>query len=319
MIKRIINNRLISPTKVLHSDISNGLVKIGVLRFINSLFAGSKLGYAAVNRMHLEIIKKLENDYSDIINKYKNYKGNCEYSPNATIWVAWLQGYDNAPVLVKRCIDSIKKSTSHPVVIITRENISEYAKIPDYIMDKYGQGIISNAQFSDILRMSLLSEHGGLWIDATIFVPNKIPENVFYNEFYTCKRTPKISGYASQYRWTSFLNGCQKGCIIQKAMADLFFAYWKKNNYLIDYLLVDYFMLLVYKNIPTATELIDNLEYNNSQIEELQSRLNLPFVESEYKNLINQEETFLFKLSWRMKFELKNNGKDTYYSKFIND
>ena len=26
-----------------------------------------------------------------------------------TIWVCWLQGYDNAPELVKKCIDQLKK------------------------------------------------------------------------------------------------------------------------------------------------------------------------------------------------------------------
>lgn len=319
MIIRILKNRIFDPIKVLFKDISNGLIKVGILRFWGSIFSGTNFGYRITNRFHNAVITKLEKDYSEVINKYQNYVSDCTYNPDAPIWVSWMQGYDNAPVIVKKCIDSIKKSTHHPINLITKDNLSKFVNIPDYIMDKYNQGIITNAQFSDILRMSLLSQHGGLWIDATIFIPKNIPEEVFHNRFYSCKRHPKPSNYISQYRWTSFLNGCQKGCIIQKVVADLFLAYWRENKYLIDYLLVDYFMMIVYRNFSEARDLIDNLEYNNSLIDELQAKMNLEFDENEYQELINQEETYLFKLSWRITFNTTVNGKDTYYGHFISD
>lgn len=295
------------------SDFKNRLVKIGVLRFFSSLFSGSNFGYKITESLHNAIISKLESDYSDIIHTYKNYNESCAYNYKSPVWVFWMQGYDKAPVLVKKCIDSIRKSTSHPVLLITKDNIDDYLNLPEYITRKYNQGIITNAQFSDILRMSLLSEYGGLWIDATVFVPKKIPEEVFYNEYYTCKRHTKKTNYVSKYRWTSFVNGCQKGCIIQKVMADLFLAYWKNNDYLIDYLLVDYFMAVVYNNFQNAKSLVDNLKYNNSMIDELQSRMNLEYSKDEYDSLINQTETFLFKLSWRMEFREEINNAKTYY------
>ncbi|MGN0316877.1 MAG: capsular polysaccharide synthesis protein [Lachnospira sp.] len=317
MIIRVLKNRIIDPTKVLCRDVSHGIAKIGFLRFLGSLFSGTRTGYAITNKTHTAIIKKLEEDYSGVIEKYRNYKSDCVYDSNAPIWVSWMQGYDQAPVIVKKCIDSIRNSTSHPVKVITKDNIKDFVYIPDYIMDKYEKGLITNAQFSDILRMSLLSQNGGLWIDATIFIPNAIPEDVFKKKFYTCKRKPVISNYVSQYRWTSFLNGCQKGCIVQKVMADLFLSYWKENDYLIDYLLVDYFMMVVYRNIDEAKTLIDDLEYNNSLIDELQSRMDLEFNDEEYNSLVDQEETYLFKLSWRMTFDTVVNGKPTYYGHFI--
>ena len=87
-----------------------------------------------------------------------------------------MQGYDDAPELVQKCIDSIKKSTQHPVYLIERENVTQYTDFPDYIMEKYEKGIITNAQFSDILRMNLLSRHGGLWIDATVLYRISYPK-----------------------------------------------------------------------------------------------------------------------------------------------
>lgn len=185
-------------------------------------------------------------------------------------------------------------------------------------MEKYNKQIITNAQFSDILRMCLLSQYGGIWIDATIFVPGKLPEKIFQYQFYTCKRKPQKSGYVSNYMWTSFLNGCQKNCIVQKAVNDLFLAYWEKYDYLIDYLLVDYFMMLVYRNLPKAKDLIDSVPFNNLLVEELQNRMSMSFNKEDYDNLLYNSDTYLFKLSWRMNFEKEtDDGNTTYFAQFL--
>ena len=224
-----------------------------------------------------------------------------------------MQGYDNAPIIVKKCIDSIKCSTNHPVHIITKDNIDTFIQLPDYITKKYNNKSIMDAHFSDVLRMALLSKYGGFWIDATIF----IPENFQY-QFYTCKRKPQKSGYVSNYMWTTFFNGCQKNCIVQTVVRDLFFEYWKKKDYSIDYLLLDYFMMLVYRNLPKAKQLIDNVPYNNPCMEELQNRMSIAFNKNDYEQLLYNSDTYLFKLSWRMNFEKEtDDGNTTYFAQFL--
>ena len=314
----IIKNRIFDPLNTMFTEIGHGQIKLGITRFFASVFRGSKFGISLNQKIHSIIITQLENELSYVLDRFRNYSCECKYDKNAPVWVCWLQGYDNAPEIVKRCINSIKTSTTHPVNIVTSENLLSFCDFPDYIMSKYSKGIITNAQFSDILRMTLLSEYGGLWIDATIFIPKELPEEVFNYQFYTCKRKPINGGYVSNYKWTSFLNGCQKSCVIQKAVKDLFYEYWNINDYLIDYLLVDYFMILVYRNIPNARNLIDDLPYNNPQIEELQSRMSLPYDEIEYKHLINDSDTDFFKLSWRMNFDREtSDNKMTYYGWFL--
>lgn len=317
-IATILKNRVTSPLKVMFQDIKNGQFKIGITRFLVSVFRGTKISYFLSQKIHNMIIKKLEKDFLYVLDKYSDYLVKCEYDAKSPIWVCWMQGYDNAPIIVKKCIDSIRISTNHPVHIITKDNIDTFIQLPDYIMEKYNKQIITNAQFSDILRMCLLSQYGGLWIDATIFIPGKLPEKIFQYQFYTCKRKPQKSGYVSNYMWTSFLNGCQKNCIVQKVVNDLFLAYWEKYDYLIDYLLVDYFMMLVYRNLPKAKDLIDNVPYNNLLVEELQNRMSMSFNKEDYDNLLYNSGTFLFKLSWRMKFEEKTvDGNTTYFAKFL--
>ena len=313
-IKSIVHNRIAEPFKTLRNDIKNHRISIGFSRFISSVAHGTTVGAKSLEKLQNKIYKKLYVDFKDILDKYQEYQADCSYDKSIPVWVFWMQGYDNAPEIVKKCIDSIKLSTNHPVYILTSDNISDYYSFPDYIKHKYQDGIITHAQFSDILRMTLLAEFGGLWVDATIFIPNRIPEKVFQRIFFTCKRDIKDSGYVSNYRWTSFLNGCQLGCVIQKAAKELFFAYWEKYDNLIDYLLVDYFFLLIYDSIPQARELIDNLPYNNLQIEELQNHMNLIYDEAAYRDLIYHSGTDFFKLSWRMNFKVESNGKQTYYN-----
>lgn len=315
--KSVFHNRIIVPTRVLRQDVRRNNVSIGFQRFVASVFKGTEIGTGANRKVQAKTAEKLYRDFFDILARYKNDNSEVLYDNRAPVWVLWMQGYDKAPDIVKKCIDSIKAATTHPVHLITSDNLSEYCTFPDYIWFKYEKGWITNAQFSDILRMTLLAEYGGLWIDATIFIPNSIPEDVFKKEFFTCKRDIKNSGYVSEYRWTSFLNGCQNGCVIQKAAKDMFFDYWEKYDYLIDYLLVDYVMLLIYQHIPLAKQLIDDLPYNNPQIEELQNRMDLVFSEDEYHKLIFESDTSFFKLSWRMKFEKQKAGQQTYFGRFI--
>lgn len=317
-IATILKNRVTSPLKVMFQDIKNGQFKIGITRFLVSVFRGTKISYFLSQKIHNMIIKKLEKEFLYVLDKYSDYSVKCEYDTKSPIWVCWMQGYDNAPIIVKKCIDSIRISTNHPVHIITNDNIDTFIHLPDYIMEKYNKQIITNAQFSDILRMCLLSQYGGLWIDATIFIPGKLPEKIFQYQFYTCKRKPQKSGYVSNYMWTSFLNGCQKNCIVQKVVNDLFLAYWEKYDYLIDYLLVDYFMMLVYRNLPKAKDLIDSVPYNNPCMEELQNRMSMAFNKNDYDQLLYNSDTYLFKLSWRMKFEEKTvDGNTTYFAEFL--
>ncbi len=316
----LFKNRVVLPCKVLKENVSHGEVAIGLITAVATMLNGSKIALVLFKRKHKIVLKKLNKEFGYIIDRYRDYEDNCEYNGTAPIWVSWMQGYDEAPELVQKCIDSIKESTKHPVYLIESNNLKEYTDIPDYIMEKYEKKIITNAQFSDILRMNLLSRHGGLWIDATVFVPGGIPESIFEEKFYTCKRAIKETSYISGYRWTSFINGCQKGCVIQECMNELFSAYWKKKNYLIDYLLVDYFMCMVYDNIPQAKDLIDSLPFNNSKVDDFQNVMNDTYKKEKYNEIIGAKDTFFYKLSWRMKFrKTSSDGEKTFFGHFTDE
>ena len=76
-----------------------------------------------------------------------------------------------------------KHITDHEIIFIDMNNLSKYVKIPDYMLEKYKKGIISHAHFADIVRIFLLREYGGLWMDTSTFLTGKIPEWIWKSNF----------------------------------------------------------------------------------------------------------------------------------------
>ncbi|MCR5400437.1 MAG: capsular polysaccharide synthesis protein, partial [Treponema sp.] len=91
-------------------------------------------------------------------------------SKSSPIFVMWLQGGEDVmPEAVKMCFNSLKKRcNTHPIYLISEKNLAEYIDLPPKINEKFKDGRISRAFFSDIVRASLLYKYGGTWIDSTV-------------------------------------------------------------------------------------------------------------------------------------------------------
>lgn len=115
-------------------------------------------------------------------------------------FVFWWQGFETAPEIVKLCINSMKKHADD-LVLIDKNNYTQWVGLPDYIVSKFNTGDISLAHFSDVIRFYLLYFYGGTWIDATCFLSREIPGEIRETEFWSINGAYKnILGW----RWTSF-------------------------------------------------------------------------------------------------------------------
>lgn len=185
--------------------------------------------------------------YNKLKRKYKKHIGKKEFpsykSDNEDrIWVCWLQGMDKAPELVKECYNSLKYHADKEIVLIDGGNFSDYCTLPDYIVEKWKKGIIPNAQFSDIIRLQLLIENGGIWIDSTVYLTGALPDYIENSEL-----------FLYQTGWFN-LELINIGNWLIKAKADnqllketqnLLFEYWKSHNYLCQYFLFQIFFRMV--------------------------------------------------------------------------
>ena len=61
------------------------------------------------------------------------------------------------PRLSKKCTETVNKFHSDRVIFLDNNNIFDYVEFPDYVIDKYRKGIISHANFSDMLRLALIA------------------------------------------------------------------------------------------------------------------------------------------------------------------
>lgn len=226
-------------------------------------------------------------------------------------FVFWWQGIDNAPEVVKLSVKSITKNSEN-LVVIDKDNLCEWVSFPDYVMEKFRCGYISLAHFSDILRFYLLYVYGGTWIDATCFLSKKIPDNVRLSDFWSVN-----GAYANSlgWHWTSFFMCGKAGNVVAKQMLTFYYDYWMQHDCALTYLFLDCWMTVLCKYDERVGGIIEKLPDNGYKIFFLISNLN-----REYTHGLKDEVDktfFVYKLTYKEKFEKKIDGKATLYGHLL--
>ena len=181
-------NRILKRANIIFTDLKRDMFSVPLnmtsVNFLLNIFecAGNsgkfvkKLKY----KRNEQIFRYIYKQNKDVFDKYKFDEKDGANNDTKRIWICWLSGEENAPDLVKKCINSIRDSAEGCVVeIITLDNYEKFIKLSDTIKTKYSSGKIGNAHFSDILRVNLINNWGGLWMDATVFCPRKLPCGIF--------------------------------------------------------------------------------------------------------------------------------------------
>lgn len=213
------------------------------------------------------------------------------------IWYCWLQGEDKLPKIPRLCLQSIRKySDGHPVIVLTFENYRQYVTLPPNIEDLYVKGVIKSAHFADILRVNLLEQRGGLWLDSTILLTKNIPDNIFSMPFFSVKEQENRL-YVSQCRWAVFCLGGFPHNVVFQFVAKCFTEYLSRQDCFVDYFMFDHFIDMAYQNNLDIRRLVDEIPYNNENVHKLSPLLCNSFNEVQFRELT--KDTYIFKLSWR--------------------
>ena len=214
----------------------------------------------------------LKNNYfsTDIINTPPIH--NQQVIENKVIWICWMQGEDNANDIVKACIKSVREhSAGYDVILITEENIDSYVLFPDYIIKKYKKGQITRTHFSDLLRVFLLVNYGGVWLDATVFLTDNIPENILNSDLFMFKTSILGFDFLPASSW--FIAAKKNNPILRKLL-NVLFSFWEKEEEMQHYYLFHIALLLLVKYDKESAELWEKLLYkNNSEPHVLQFKL----------------------------------------------
>lgn len=239
---------------------------------------------------------------------------NCQLTHKPIIWTIWLQGMDAAPVIVQKCYASMQQHiTDRPIVVITEDNFRDYVTFPDYIMEKYEKGIISKVHFADLLRVELLAQHGGTWMDGTVFCSGKVTQQYMLDGelFLFQMLKPGLDGHS---RATSswFMTAHAGNPIILLTRA-LLHRYWKKHNRAVEYFILHDFMQMSIEAYPQVWNKV--VPFSNSTPHILLLRLFDAFDSNVWNGL--KAQTSIHKLSYKFKPE-EAQLPGTYYQEILN-
>lgn len=294
--------------------------KVAVETYIDGIFPPGK------SERYIKTIEQYVDHYLvDLIEQYK--KKTSEFgndvdkkvidNQKVPIWCCWWQGIESMPELVRMCHERLKQvipKDKAKLYLVTLENYSKYVEIPEYVIDKFNNGIITMTTMSDVLRFHLLYKYGGYWLDSTVFFTDKIPKEYFSGKFY-CQRMAdpiKCKREACKGNWCGFSMAGDKGNLVFQFMKDAFSKWWKDYDIIIDYVLIDYMLLAGYKSIPKITKIINDVPNNNEDIFEMYQVLNKPYSEELYKKLTKRN--VMHKLTYKMELrKITEDGQMTLY------
>ena len=271
-------------------------------------------GYSNMSLQALEIRHK---KYKQIKKKYSQFLSKIDYPApqygserNKNIWICWFQGLENAPEIVKTCVNSVyEHMQGYNITLITQENLFDFISLPQFIIDKWKKGIISNTHLSDIVRTELLIKYGGLWMDATTYLTAPVPEYIFNSKFFLFRNGSKNDVTITYNSW--FIYAGQDNRVL-KTVRDLLYKYWEKSKKLKEYFLWHIFVTMVYGKWRQDFE---NMPYIMDEITLHLSRSILCEYNEEHFKAITGI-TPIHKLSY--KYNLPEDIKGTYYDYILN-
>lgn len=225
------------------------------------------------------------------------------------IWICWLQGEEDAPEIIKICMESVRRVfNDYDVIVVTDDNIHEFIKIPHHISKKRENGEITPTHFSDWIRLELLIKYGGVWLDSTVLATSKnLIETITdaNNGLFIFQDFKSIDSSVGVSSWCIAANQNNPYLI---TVRNLLNSYWLQNNYMCNYFLFHLFFMIV---AELRSEEWNKIPVFSSQPPHiLQYELFNKYSESRFDQIIKMSD--LHKLSYKFKDELFL-SRDTFY------
>ncbi|GBU20884.1 hypothetical protein R80B4_00771 [Fibrobacteres bacterium R8-0-B4] len=235
-----------------------------------------------------------------------------------TIWQFW----DNpagrtTPDIVKasfKTVEQFKGNFEHK--ILDNSTVGNYSDLPGYIFDRLKKRQMRYAHFADLLRLNLLKNHGGVWMDATVYMTDFIPERITNQDFFVFF-TGELTSFPYSFAQNCFIRA-KIGSFLCEAWYRMCVEYWKNEARRVTYFQHQLmFKTLVLKN-PIARDLFTKMPHlSEDETHRLTgSRLIKKFDANEWESI--RKASFFQKTRYMIKKRKIADAKDypeTYFSK----
>ncbi len=225
----------------------------------------------------------------------------CMVKENTPIWICWLQGLENAPEIVKCCVNSIISNVEGKIHIITYDNYNKYVKIDECILKKHKCGIISKTHFSDIIRLALLCKYGGIWMDATLYMmDSRLPDYIYKLPFFMYKvKWTMDEGYLDPRLFASWFIKSERDNPVLNVLYKTIEQYWKMEEEF-PYCLFHYLLRLIWENYAIEEKYKNRLNIYDDRCRILGRQMEKRYDELMW-NMIKKEEPLqklTYKAAW---------------------
>ena len=113
------------------------------------------------------------------------------FNDQKIIWQYWGQGIQSdLPDIVKMCFASVDRyKADYQVIRLDDKNIKNYLDLPDFVWEKKNNPKFKPAFFADLIRLALLSQYGGVWLDATVLLTAPMDHKILNSDFFMFQRS----------------------------------------------------------------------------------------------------------------------------------
>lgn len=162
-------------------------------------------------------------------NKTSN-KFNC--NQRIKVFTYW-DNDDNLPSIIAICRESMKKFISHDEFELIILNKNNYKDWTDFRQDDI-QSNITQAHFTDLLRVKLLEKWGGFWLDATCLLTQD-----FWQATSTIRQQEQfLFSYVKSRTGTWFMYANCPNNYIVSMVSEAIQLWWERKGYLTNYFML---------------------------------------------------------------------------------
>lgn len=238
-------------------DVDEAYIKLGSILTKELSEVNKKIAsYKGLKRKYYHVLFDAENWDA------KEQELTSIHDEKVPIFMIWLQGYDNAPDVVRLCIERVRAilDDRFRLIVLDEQSIYDYLDIPKFIVKKREAGFIGNAHFCDICRVMLLNRYGGMYVDSDIyFTAESLPvyitqSKLFVYSIYADWRKyiePRIAS-----NWLIWEKGSTK---ILTAMEKLLLHYWHEETRIVDWLMFHQFFTMAAEAFPDEMDEVETI------------------------------------------------------------
>lgn len=214
------------------------------------------------------------------------------------IWIYWDSGWDNAPALSQICAKSWQMY--HPVNSAFELKKINWLDVTGMLdLDKYKNKRIDPTAMSDIVRLEIVNNYGGLWVDSTVLCLNSLDSWLLNlieeHNFWSYNGHVRNAKHIINSSW--FIASSLDGSYIMKQWIKELHSYWLNRTSKDTYFWVFFLFSKLYYNDPVFKRLWDNTPHLDAYGRENGPHFFAPYLDFLFGPLTEKAELYIENIS----------------------